>query len=475
MRELFRGSCYPNSTTATQRNDAATSKTKRTTQPHWAPPSNNRGGNKSFFGLMQLPGELRNMIWEFAMPTDRILVINAHGYYVHSLPPPAIAWVCHESRSLALYHGRAYALFDKTTTCELDPSRRGQPTEKTWKTWTWFSPAFDRVLLALMNNEVAESQLHHRAGLSALGKDVRHMLVQPECFYPGIELRFGPEALLQTHVFRALACFPSARTVGVVRACFNVVPWRESWDQKTRPTQGEEEEEEEEDGPAARPPLYYYRPLRGGPLHDADPQLRLLSNPAHIRAVEEARVQRTAPCTCHCESDWDAGSTDRHDEEENDEDGHENGDDKKPPPPNLLWQRPPQTTLQSRSSNQHNRGDHGLARLWSPPDPHDGSWELWRVMKMWIGAQDKTNPLAHAERIRIPTSRYKLPAARRAWISRIAGRAPHVYSAEMIFYGNGYFSASAIPRCVRVAPGGGIGCGLLGGKIDLGVEILMRI
>ncbi|KAK8102229.1 hypothetical protein PG984_015375 [Apiospora sp. TS-2023a] len=457
MRELFRGSCNPNSTTATQQNDVATSNSKRTTQPHWAPPLNNRGGNKSFFDLMQLPGELRNMIWELAIPTDRILVISAHGYYVHSLPPPAIAWVCRESRALALHHGRAYALFDKTTTCELDPSRLGQPTKKTW---TWFSPAFDRVLLALMNIGVAESQLHHRAGLSALGKDVRHMLVQTECFYPGIAPRFGPEALLQTHVFRSLACFPNAGTnAGIRRRCRR------------------RGEEEEEDGPTVRPPLYYYRPLRGGPLHDSNPQIRLLSNPAHIRAVEEARVQRTAPCTCHCESDWDADNAYVHDEEENDENGHEDGDedDKKPPTsPHLLWQRPPQRTLQSRSSDQHNRG-HGLAGLWSPPDPHDGSWELWRVMKMWIGAQDKRNPLARAERIRIPTSPYKLPAARRAWISWIAGQAPHVYSAEMIFYGNGYFAASAIPRCVRVARGGGIGCGLLGGKKGAGVEVLMRM
>lgn len=402
---------------------------------------------------MQLPGELRNMIWEFSIPTDRILVVSGHGYCVHALPPPAIAWVCRESRALALRHGRAYALFDvfdpfQAYTSGLRPGMEA---------WTWFSPAFDRVLLALMDDPPERAT--PREGLAALALDVRHMLVQTDCFYPGTTRVFLPDALLQGHVYRVLACFPNARSVGVVRACFNIAPGRDG--------------EEGQTG-APRPPLYYYRPLRDQLLEETDPRIRLLSNPAHIRAVEEAKVQRMAPCTCHCDDSGRDVGTDQHAEEDDDGGDGDGEEDEKP----HLWQPPPKQP-QFNPRRRHHEYDHGLAGLWFPSSPHDGPWELWRVMKMWVKAQDHMTPLAGADPTLVYRNTTKLPAERRTWIAGIAGQSPHVYFAEMVFYGNGYIAASAMPRCVVTAARRGRGgtgrCGLLGGNNKLGMKIVMKI
>ena len=194
--------------------------TTSTTQPHWAP-RNTNGGNAPF-DLRQLPGEIRNMIWELSIPTDRVLVISAHGYYVHALPPPAIAWVCSESRAVALQHGRAYALFTEPIPLLLHPALFHHPP----KAWTWFSPAHDRVLPALMGDEPNETARGQRDGLGALARDARHVLVQTDCFYRGVARALHRDAPMQRNVFHVLASFPNARSVGVVRACFNLVPWR---------------------------------------------------------------------------------------------------------------------------------------------------------------------------------------------------------------------------------------------------------
>ncbi|KAK7917858.1 hypothetical protein PG985_011466 [Apiospora marii] len=409
---------------------------------------------------MQLPGEIRNMIWELSLPTDRVLVISAHGYYVHALPPPAIAWVCGESRALALRHGRPYALFDAPVPLLRYPRRLHQGP----KTWTWFSPARDRVLLALMRD--TENIRHVRDGLGALLLDARHLLVQSDCFYRRMAHLFHAETMMQNHVELILASFPNARTVGVVRACFNIMPLGDGDQERT----GEGEERLE----APRRPLYSYRPMHSYALWKTGARIRLLSDPAHIRAVQEVQAQRTALCTCRCGSDNGSDG-------DGDDNGSSNRGSEKSP---HLWQPPIQkpTQFSSHRNPYHRRHchDHGLVDLWSPATPHDGTWELWRVMKIWVTARDSMTPRAGPALLPGYPNLDKLPGDRRAWIDSVADQAPHVYFAEMVFHGNGYMAASALPDCVAeaVAARGGRGedgCGLLGGTTGLGVELLMQI
>lgn len=217
-------------------------------------------------------------------------------------------------------------------------------------------------------------------------------------------------------------------------------------------------------------------------MRKTEPRNRFLSSPAHIRAVEAAKGQRTALCTCHRDSGRDV-LADRRDEEadgEEEEEEEDSSGSRSGSPPDL-WQ-PPQKQPYDRHNRHH---DHGLAGLWTPASPHDGPWELWRVMKMWVKARDHLAPLAGADHLLLYTSLTasvtdKLPAARRAWFAWLAGQAaPHVYFSDLVFYGNGYMAASAAPSCAaKAARGGGDGDnrgGLPGGKTDLGVEILMRI
>lgn len=82
----------------------------------------------TFHNFSLLPPELRNAIWEAALPPPRVFDIYpastsqktpAHEGLrfasLHSEPPPPLAAVCRESRSLALHHYRPLTLSGGTT------------------------------------------------------------------------------------------------------------------------------------------------------------------------------------------------------------------------------------------------------------------------------------------------------------------------------------------------------------------------
>ncbi|KAK8067447.1 hypothetical protein PG996_006559 [Apiospora saccharicola] len=113
-----------------------------------------------FFDLMRLPPELRDEIWAFALPTDRVLLASVELRVLRPLPAPPIAWVCRESRAVAQRHGSYYSIG-----CNGTPSI---------PRWTWFSPNYDRVLLNFLKN-TNDKRLRSRRGDFAL--DVRHVIV----------------------------------------------------------------------------------------------------------------------------------------------------------------------------------------------------------------------------------------------------------------------------------------------------------
>ncbi|KAL1837253.1 hypothetical protein VTJ49DRAFT_4077 [Mycothermus thermophilus] len=89
--------------------------------PSHSPTSTTEAGFPKF---RRLPPEIRNMIWEFALPEGRVYeVLDAPGATyktpaaeglmfanVHAEPPPALAAVCRESRSFVLHHYRPLTL-----------------------------------------------------------------------------------------------------------------------------------------------------------------------------------------------------------------------------------------------------------------------------------------------------------------------------------------------------------------------------
>ncbi|KAL2255173.1 hypothetical protein VTK26DRAFT_3932 [Humicola hyalothermophila] len=90
---------------------------------------------ESFTNFRRLPAEIRNMIWEFALPEPRVYEVldapnakqktPAHQGLmfanVHQEPPPALAAVCRESRYFVLHHYKPLTL--GTTTKFVDMSR----------------------------------------------------------------------------------------------------------------------------------------------------------------------------------------------------------------------------------------------------------------------------------------------------------------------------------------------------------------
>ncbi|CAK7220708.1 hypothetical protein SCUCBS95973_004254 [Sporothrix curviconia] len=90
---------------------------------------------KEFHNFMGLPGELRNMVWQYALPERRVYEIMDVPHAkkkmkavdglmfanIHHEPPPALASVCQESRSLVMDHYRPLTL--STTTKYVDLSR----------------------------------------------------------------------------------------------------------------------------------------------------------------------------------------------------------------------------------------------------------------------------------------------------------------------------------------------------------------
>ncbi|KAL2123091.1 hypothetical protein VTJ04DRAFT_3546 [Mycothermus thermophilus] len=89
-----------------------------------AGPTATTTSHEGFPKFLRLPPEIRNMIWEFALPEGRVYeVLDAPGATtktpatqglmfanVHAEPPPALAAVCRESRSFVLHHYRPLTL-----------------------------------------------------------------------------------------------------------------------------------------------------------------------------------------------------------------------------------------------------------------------------------------------------------------------------------------------------------------------------
>ncbi|KAK3501138.1 hypothetical protein B0T13DRAFT_527795 [Neurospora crassa] len=88
-----------------------------------------------FTNFQRLPAELRNIIWEFSLPEPRVYeILDAPNSKrktppheglmfanIHPEPPPALAAVCHESRSFVLHHYKPLTL--GRTTKYIDLSR----------------------------------------------------------------------------------------------------------------------------------------------------------------------------------------------------------------------------------------------------------------------------------------------------------------------------------------------------------------
>ncbi|KAK8037836.1 hypothetical protein PG991_001182 [Apiospora marii] len=158
------------------------------------------------FALMRLPPELRNEIWAFALPTDRVLLACIEYDALRPLPIPVLAWVCRESRDIALRHGRYYSL--------------GRIRDPSQRRWTWFSPDLDRVMLSFANRQNAKF-LCGWSGTLAL--DVRHVLVQDTYTYDHQWNQLS-EVLLRAWSRQLglqpadIALYPNVRSIGVIKS-----------------------------------------------------------------------------------------------------------------------------------------------------------------------------------------------------------------------------------------------------------------
>ncbi|KAK7947136.1 uncharacterized protein PG986_011457 [Apiospora aurea] len=312
------------------------------------------GEAASRLNLMDLPGELRNEIWELSVPTDRVLMISMFDYSAKPLPPPAIAWVCRESRSVALHHGRPYTFLDPAD-ADIDPSFPeddigDNDSDYQTPTTTWFSPALDRVLLAVTGYRRFRGP---GQSLGALALDAQHVLVQTEAFFAGAG-RTLPRGAGAQLVRSGLEAFPNARSIGAVRVGFMV---RDGHKAKTR-ARGR--------GPREVWGWVYdgrggdYRPLGNCKGRDLEPRVRVVSDPAFVRALESAHARLTAPCSCW----FDEGEGPGTGGGEADSSGGEVavtgvGDSDSNSGEEPLWEH------QENPMDHHL--DHGLSGLWSPP------------------------------------------------------------------------------------------------------------
>ncbi|KAK8024638.1 hypothetical protein PG993_012704 [Apiospora rasikravindrae] len=439
-----------------------------------ATPSPTDGEDAPRLNLMDLPGELRNKIWELSIPTDRVLMISMFDYSAKALPPPAIAWVCRESRSVALQHGQPYTFLDPADADD-DPSSDDEDEdegggddndiEDPRPMTTWFSPALDRIFLAVTGYRRFRWP---GQSLGALAADARHVLVQTETFFPGAA-RSLTRSTRRNLVLSGVEEFPNARSIGAVRVGFMVR------DRTRARGRGRGAAFVEGDD---------YRPLEHCKGRDLEPRIRVVSDPTYVRVLERAHARLTGPCTCWFDeveeavtdggeegedgeqgadggqegaADLDSGGADSDDNEVPDTDDRDSGGTSGT---NRLFQ------TQQKPMDHHL--DHGLSGLWSPTaSPHALPTELWQLLKLWFQAQhERWSPTTGPDPTDSVTDGDKWTRRRYyAWAAWIGKQAPHVYAAEMKVYSDGTFGASAIPNCVRRRSGGSSsGCGRLRGQ-----------
>lgn len=120
----------------------------------------------------KLPPEIRNLVWEFAIPR-RILVVNdlqkrVDGYewyeyhFRRRLSPPTVAQVCRESRAVARTTGRLVRIENGKTLWDLygyDGTLRRMDSARTQ--WSWFDPSRDSLFL-----DVSDLTLEFRDALA---------------------------------------------------------------------------------------------------------------------------------------------------------------------------------------------------------------------------------------------------------------------------------------------------------------------
>ena len=164
------------------------------------------------FDVKRLPPELRDEIWAFALPTDRVLLATMNYDVLRPLSVPVIAWVCRESRDVALRHGDYYPIVKIGFPPEEDGDTRSKPRQ------TWFAPDFDRVMLHFSNHRNTEFQ---RGSCLELAPDVRHVLVHDTYTYDHQWNQRHPRhaaSLRRTGLRPAdISIYPNIRSIGVVQ------------------------------------------------------------------------------------------------------------------------------------------------------------------------------------------------------------------------------------------------------------------
>ncbi|KAK7906562.1 hypothetical protein PG985_016299 [Apiospora marii] len=149
----------------------------------------------------KLPPELRIQIWELAASNDRnVLMISDRKEAIVTIPPPAMAWTCHESRAIAFQYGHVYRVGDK---------------------WTWFSPVFDRVALdaawTFRRKSVYEIGRKLKLLTGSLANDVRHVLASSDNDVKGYSIDDTWATCRRVTLYPSIEVFPNLQSVGIMR------------------------------------------------------------------------------------------------------------------------------------------------------------------------------------------------------------------------------------------------------------------
>lgn len=309
---------------------------------------------ESSFDFMRLPPELRREIWVLALLTDRVLLASVALEVLRPLPAPAIAWVCRESRAVALRYGRHYPLGSAES-----PSR---------PRWTWFSPDFDRVLLNFSNDEYST---YLRAPRDAFALDVRHVLVWDTYPYDYrwhfFLLRYTWDAHAQwdsqcLHP-AGLALYPNVRSIGVMQGGVPVETGS-TWS-----------------------------------TIDISKSLNGIGLPRRVRPHDPETTHHKRPAVYSCSESPEG---------------------------------PP-----GQKSNRHWLPD--LVRPYT-------SKSLWRMLRQWFQLQHDLLP----RKITTLYTPMNNSPTTIDWVKQIKRRAPHVYPAELVGFGDWHLRMSAGPRCMNM-------------------------
>ncbi|KAK6064618.1 hypothetical protein SCUP515_11675 [Seiridium cupressi] len=117
-----------------------------------------------FSRFAKLPPEIRQMIWNFAIPRRVVSIMSPYTspppvttwyHFQTTYPPPAISQVCQESRKVALRHGRLRAIENEKPDSDAEliaPGKRNYHRE-----WAWFDSSRDTLFLDLVDVRLPET------------------------------------------------------------------------------------------------------------------------------------------------------------------------------------------------------------------------------------------------------------------------------------------------------------------------------